>query len=148
MSDETQCSKCDEHWTVLNCVDHCPRCVASKFFDPPGGEHMTDSEWDTAFDRFVEEVAREWGSSKVKEPYLCCDCGKKLEGEEQEHPVFCTIPTPLGQEKEICGRELCDECMHGLSKIPPEVFGVGPSKKKNGCYDGFACSEHFNEVWV
>jgi len=83
-------------------------------------------------------------------PILCANdyCRRPLEGEEIETPARCSIPTPLGQGEEICNVAVCDECAAGLTAIPPKVYGAAPSKKANACYDGFACSEHFNEDWI
>ena len=84
-------------------------------------------------------------------PQLCANayCREPLSGEEIEHPCRCGIPTPLGQDVEICRVAICDECAAGLASIPPEVYGTTePGKPYNGCYDAFACSEHFNEAWV
>jgi hypothetical protein len=63
-----------------------------------------------------------------------------LNDEERDAPVTCCF----------CERIVCDYCAFGLTAIPPSAFGpdVKPSKKANGCYDGFTCSEHFNEEWV
>lgn len=81
--------------------------------------------------------------SKCENPGYCDRGGKTptlLNEEERKAPVVCVF----------CDRFVCDMCAFGLTAIPPAAFGeeTPPSKKASGCYDGFTCSEHFNEDWV
>lgn len=81
-------------------------------------------------------------------PELCANdyCRRPLEGAEITNPARCSIPNPLGQDKHICGAACCDECIAGLTAIPPSAYGAENSKKANGCYDGFACSACWTRV--
>ena len=66
-----------------------------------------------------------------------------LNEEECEAPARCAL----------CHRKLCDMCAAGV-KIPKEEFirrgmsALGLDGKEHDAYDGFVCSEDFNEDWV
>lgn len=62
-----------------------------------------------------------------------------LTKEERESPVTC----------DLCKRVLCDYCAAGV-KIPVSAYLLAglPVDKEEGYYDGFVCSEDFNEDWV
>ena len=78
----------------------------------------------------------------------CSDCNNILNPDEERTPAKCVIPTEHGNKDTTCGAKLCDTCAAGLSAIPPKVLGRGPSRKADGTYDGFSCSQHFNEEWA
>jgi len=74
----------------------------------------------------------------------CCEGQVKgggkalLNDDERAAPCKCAL----------CERFLCDLCAAGV-EIPAEVFGEkGKGRGPNDVYDGFVCSEHFNEEWV
>jgi len=62
-----------------------------------------------------------------------------LNSRELASPIKCVF----------CRRALCDACGAELTMIPHEAFPrLGPSKRPDGRYSGWACSEHFKEEWA
>lgn len=70
-----------------------------------------------------------------------CEGVEILSTEELRAPATCVF----------CRKIICDICIAGLTNIPPTAFEphAPPSNKQpSGHYDGWACSDCFNEDWI